>query len=442
MCGGFTPSVHLFSQSRGKLCWDEGLQAFLPGTPAERVRSAGACRGVFALDAALADGAAAGAGAAREATAPARTGVCPSGAAATPAVPPAAGGGFAGALPQPAAARARAFVDWQNDVTTRDLALATREGFRSIEHVKRYTTTGMATDQGKTSNLNALGIVSRALGKAIPEVGLTTFRMPYTPVSFGSFAGAARGELFDPVRTTPMHEWARAHGAVFEDVGLWKRARYFPRGGEDMHAAVGRECRAVRGGCGLFDASTPGKIEVVGQDAVTFMNRLYVNTWTSLAVGRCRYGLLLRDNGFIYDDGVVARVSARSFHVTTPPGGAPRVLAMMEDYLQTEWPDLEVWLTSTTEQWAVVAVQGPQARTVLEPLIEGIDISASAMPHMSVRDARVCGVPSRLFRVSFTGELGFEINVPALRGQEVWEAIYAAGEPHNITAYGTEAMHV
>ena len=441
MCGGFTPSVHLFSQSRGKLWWDEGLQAFLPGTPAERVRSAGACRGVFALDAALADGAAAGAGAAREATAPARTGVCPSGAAATPAVPPAAGGGFAGALPQPAAARARAFVDWQNDVTTRDLALATREGFRSIEHVKRYTTTGMATDQGKTSNLNALGIVSRALGKAIPEVGLTTFRMPYTPVSFGSFAGAARGELFDPVRTTPMHEWARARGAVFEDVGLWKRARYFPRGAEHMHAAVGRECLAVRNACGIFDASTLGKIEVVGQDAVTFMNRLYVNAWTSLAVGRCRYGLLLRDDGFVYDDGVVARVSESRFHVTTTTGGAPGVLAMMEDYLQTEWSDLKVWLTSTTEQWAVVAVQGPNARAVLAGLVD-VDLAAAALPHMSVAPGHICGVPMRLFRVSFTGELGFEVNVPADFGPAVWAAVWDAGQAHGMTPYGTETMHV
>ena len=446
MCGGFTPSVHLFSQSRGKLLWDEGLQAFLPGTPAERARCAGACRGVLELGAALADGAAAGAAAAREATSPARTGVRPSSVLTIPAaatVPPAAGGGtgFAGALPQPAGARARAFVDWQNDVTTRDLALAMREGFRSIEHIKRYTTAGMATDQGKTSNLNALGIVSRTLGKAIPEVGLTTFRMPYTPVTFGSFAGPSRGDLFDPVRTTPMHAWARARGAVFEDVGLWKRARYFPRGTENMHAAVGRECLAVRDACGIFDASTLGKIEVVGRDAVTFMNRLYVNAWTSLAVGRCRYGLLLRDDGFVYDDGVVARVGENCFHVTTTTGGAPRVLAMMEDYLQTEWPDLKVWLTSTTEQWAVIAVQGPNARALLAALVD-IDIAAAALPHMSVALGHICAVPMRLFRVSFTGELGFEINVPADFGAAVWEAIWDAGQGHGITPYGTETMHV
>ena len=444
MSGGLTPSVHLHSQSRGRLVWDERLQAFLPGEPAERSRNAGACRGIFALDAAFADGAAAGEAAARDALAPGRTGVhagAPSRAAAPPPLASAATDGFVGALPQPRRARARAFVDWQNDVTAKDLALATREGFRSIEHVKRYTTTGMATDQGKTSNINALGIVARTLGKSIPEVGLTTFRMPYTPVTFGSFAGVARGELFDPTRTTAMHGWAAGHGAVFEDVGLWKRARYFPRGSEDMHAAVARECRAVRGGCGIFDASTLGKIEVVGSDAATFMNRMYVNAWDRLAVGRARYGVLLRDDGFVYDDGVVARLAADRFHVTTTTGGAPRVLALMEDYLQTEWSDLNAWLTSTTEQWAVIAVQGPAARTVLCGLVD-LDISAQAMPHMSVADGRICGVPMRLFRVSFTGELGFEVNVPADFGSAVWEAIWQAGVPHGMTPYGTEAMHV
>jgi sarcosine oxidase subunit alpha len=446
MSGGYTPSVHLFSQSRGRLQWDERLQAFLPGAAAERVRTVGACRGIFDLAVALADGAAAGAAAARAAIDPARRGVRPADVAAVStstdkAARTGSAGGLSTALPRARGARGRAFVDWQNDVTTRDLALATREGFQSIEHVKRYTTTGMATDQGKTSNLNALEIVSRTLGKPIPQVGLTTFRMPYTPVSFGSFAGPARGELFDPVRTTPMHGWARAHGAVFEDVGLWKRARYFPRGSEDMRAAVARECRAVRGGCGIFDASTLGKIEVVGADAVTFMNRLYINAWDSLGIGRARYGVLLRDDGFVYDDGVVARLAADRFHVTTTTGGAGRVLAMMEDYLQTEWSELSVWLTSTTEHWAVIALQGPSSRRILDGLVD-IDIGAAALPHMGVVSGHICGVAMRLFRVSFTGELGFEINVPADFGTAVWEALWAAGEPHGITAYGTETMHV
>jgi sarcosine oxidase subunit alpha len=437
MSGGFTPSVHLFSQSRGKLNWNEGARAFVPGASAEHERSAGACRGVNGLAAALEDGAAAGAAAAK---ASGHEGVAHQFAVmsddAGAEIP-------ASALPRATAGTgSKAFVDWQNDVTTNDLTLAACEGFRSIEHIKRYTTVGMATDQGKTSNLNALGIVAGQLGKSIPEVGLTTFRMPYTPITFGSFAGMARGDLFDPVRTTPMHDWAKDRNAVFEDVGLWKRARYFPRAGEDMHAAVARECLAVRTACGIFDASTLGKIAVVGPDAAEFLNRLYINNWSNLAVGRARYGILLREDGFIYDDGVVARTAPDRFHVTTTTGGAARVLAMMEDYRQTEWSDLQVWLTSTTEQWSVIAVQGPAARRVLQPLVAGIDISHAALPHMGVTNGSICGVPMMLFRVSFSGELGYEINVPADCGRAVWDAVYASGAAHGITPYGTETMHV
>jgi sarcosine oxidase subunit alpha len=441
MSGGYTPSVHLFSQSRGKLKWNEGLKAFVPGVSAEGERSAGACRGVYDLAEVLADGAAAGAAAAGDAGAP----PLPSHTQRRIKVeaPKRSSEAHLGALPQSQApSNDKSFVDWQHDVTLRDLDLATREGFQSIEHVKRYTTTGMATDQGKTSNLNAMAIVAKSLEVTIPQVGLTTFRMPYTPVTFGSMAGISRGDLFDPVRATPTHPWAQARAAVFENVGLWKRARYFPRGAEDMHAAVARECRAVRSACGIFDASTLGKIEVVGADAAEFMNRLYVNNWSNLGVGRSRYGILLREDGFIYDDGVVARTGPDRFHVTTTTGGAPRVLALMEDYRQTEWPELKVWLTSTTEQWAVIAVQGPNSRQVLETLVEGIDISGAAWPHMSVGRGRICGVPMLLFRVSFTGELGFEINVPADFGLAVWEAVYAAGRAHGITEYGTETMHV
>jgi sarcosine oxidase, subunit alpha len=439
MSGGFTPSVHLFSQSRGKLAWNEPLQAFVPSVSAERERSAGACRGIMDLAQALADGASAGADAAASALG------APAAARRFAVIAPSRlVGSSLGALPAPAAAGSqKAFVDFQHDVTTRDVRLAAREGFQSIEHLKRYTTTGMATDQGKTSNMNALAIVAQDLRAPIAQVGLTTFRAPYTPTTFGSFAGISRGDLFDPKRTTPTHAWAEAQGAVFENVGLWKRARYFPRSGEDMHAAVARECLAVRSACGIFDASTLGKIEVVGADAAEFMNRLYVNSWSALAPGRSRYGILCREDGFIYDDGVVARLAPDRFHVTTTTGGAPRVLAMMEDYRQTEWPDLKVWLTSTTEQWAVIAVQGPHARRVLEPLVSNLDVSASALPHMAVGRGRIAGgVPMLLFRVSFTGELGFEINVPADYGAYVWEQVHASGQAHSMVAYGTETMHV
>jgi sarcosine oxidase subunit alpha len=438
MAGGWTPTVHLFSQSLGRLRYDEGLQAYLPGVAAQPIRAAGGADGDYGLAEALSGGYRAGvdAAAASGATgASARVFITVSAEADASSV--------LGALPHGRdPSRVRAFVDFQNDSTAKDIKLAVSEGFRSVEHAKRYTTTGMATDQGKTSNMPMLGILSQAQGKPIPEVGFTTFRPPFTPTTFGIFAGAARGELFDPARRTPIHPWAAARGAVFEDVGLWKRARYFPEAGEDMHAAVARECLAVRNAVGIFDATTLGKIEVVGPDAAEFMNRMYINPWTKLGLGRCRYGVMLREDGFVLDDGVVGRIAADRFHVTTTTGGAASVLHMMEDYLQTEWSDLRVWLTSITEQWAVIAVQGPYARDVLAPLVEGIDLAPAALPHMALAEGRICGVPTRLFRVSFSGELGFEVNVPAGQGRRVWEAIYAAGEPHGITPYGTETMHV
>ena len=437
MAGGWTPSLHLFSQSRGKLEFDEKRQVFLPGVPAQAQFCAGACRGVTGLAACIQDGFDAGARAAiaalgrANASKRARTSVT---AETVPA------GGFQG-LPSGVSAR-MAFVDFQNDVKASDISLAVREGFRSIEHVKRYTTSGMATDQGKTSNMNALAIAAADLGRPIPAVGLTTFRMPYTPVTFGSFAGHARGMLFDPIRQTPMHDNAAALGAVFEDVGQWKRAHHFPRTGELVEHAVARECRAVRERVGMFDASTLGKIEVVGPDAAEFLNRLYTNAWTKLAPGRCRYGLMLNEAGFVMDDGVVGRLAPDRFHVTTTTSGAASVLAHMEDFLQTEFTDLRVWLTSVTEQWAVIAIQGPLSRQVIAPLIEGVDLSPDRFPHMSVAAARICGVEGRLFRVSFTGELGFEINVPSGHAPSVWEAVARSGGAHGIMAYGTEAMHV
>ncbi|MDH2312394.1 sarcosine oxidase subunit alpha [Methylobacterium brachiatum] len=437
MSGGWTPSLHLFSHTGGKLIWDEANQIYLPGQPTEACRCAGAGRGRFGLAEAFADGAAAGAAAAADAGFPvdARTidvhGEAPMSGLACRDLPTDRNASFA-----------KAFVDFQNDVLAKDIRLAVREGFRSVEHIKRYTTNGMATDQGKTSNINGLQIAADALGRPAPSVGLTTFRPPYTPTTFGAFAGYNRGSLFEVTRRTPIDAWAEANGAVFEPVGLWRRARYFPQAGEDMHAAVARECRQVRATVGMFDASTLGKIEIVGPDAATFMNRMYTNAWTKLEPGRCRYGLLLGEDGFIRDDGVIGRMAPDRFHVTTSTGGAARVLNMMEDYLQTEWPELRVWLTSTTEQWAVIAVQGPNARKVIEPLVEGIDLSAANFPHMTVEEGRICGIPTRLFRVSFTGELGFEINVPARYGRAVWEAIRDAGRAYDIVPYGTETMHV
>ncbi len=420
MSGGWTPSVHLYSQSRNKLRFDEQLAAFLPDEWTRDIRSAGACNGTFQLAACLEEGRAAGEGNSR------------------PIVQP----NTAVVVARPNTTSRTAFVDFQNDVTAKDLRAAAREGFRSIEHVKRYTTTGMATDQGKTSNMNALRIVSDVLQQSIPDVGHTTFRMPYTPVTFGAFAGNARGMLFEPVRQTPMHGWAAERNAVFENVGTWQRAHYFPHAAEAMHSAVARECRTVRTAVGIFDATTLGKIEVIGPDAGEFLDRIYTGNLARLPVGRCRYGVMLNEAGFVMDDGVVARLAPDRFHVTTTTGGAASVLNQMEDYRQTEFPELRVWLTSITEQWAVIAVQGPRARDVIGPLVRDIDITAAAMPHMSVREGRVHDVPARLFRVSFTGELGYEINVPADYGDAAWQAVYTAGERYGIAPYGTEAMHV
>ena len=434
MSAGWTPSVHLYSQSRGKVVWDEATGRFLPGKSVQDNVSIGACNGTDDLTALVIEAAAAGAEAAGRASGWALPQVTSGSSRAGGMM-----GSAEGAGPD---ANVKAFVDFQNDVTARDIRLAVREGMHSIEHVKRFTTNGMATDQGKTSNIHGLAIAAEMLGKPIPQVGLTTFRLPFTPVTFGTIVNHSRGPLFDPTRRTPMHEAEAAMGAVFEDVGQWKRAWYYPRAGEDMHQAVNRECRTVREVGGIFDASTLGKIEVVGPDAAAFLNLLYTNSWEKLEPGRCKYGIMLREDGFIYDDGVVGRLAEDRFHVTTTTGGAPRVMHHMEDYLQTEFPHLKVWLTSTTEQWAVIAVQGPKAREIVAPFVDGVDLSGEAFPHMSVREATICGVSGRLFRMSFTGETGYELNVPAGHGRAAWEAIWDHARSLGACAYGTEAMHV
>ncbi|MFN7103167.1 MAG: sarcosine oxidase subunit alpha family protein, partial [Pseudorhizobium sp.] len=424
---GWTPSVHLFSQSRGKLRYDEAHQRFLPDIYAQDCVCVGACNGTDEIAALIDEAAAAGGGKAVVGG--------ESKFAWT--------GGMIGAAEGAGAdTTVKAFVDFQHDVTAKDIRLAVREGMHSIEHIKRFTTNGMASDQGKLSNMHGLAIAAEMLDRPLPKVGLTTFRAPYTPVTYGTLVAHSRGALFDPARHTPMHALQAAAGAEFEDVGNWKRAWYFPRRGEEMTAAVNRECRTVREVAGVFDASTLGKIEVVGPDAARFLNLLYTNAWDTLKPGKSRYGIMTREDGFVYDDGVVGRLAEDRFHVTTTTGGAPRVLHHMEDYLQTEFPELKVWLTSTTEQWAVIAVQGPKAREIIAPLVEGLDLSPEAFPHMSVAECTVMGVPARLFRMSFTGELGFEVNVPADYGAAVWTAIRERTEALGGCLYGTEAMHV
>ena len=425
MSGGWNPAVHLFSQSGGRLRYDDALRAFLPDSSPQAVRCAGAIAGAADTLSCIAEGRAAGAAEPVDGAA-ARMEVASPVPWAVPARNP--------------AGEARRFVDFQNDVTAADIALAAREGYESVEHLKRYTTLGMGTDQGKTGNVTGLAILAQSLGLDIPEVGTTTFRPPYDPVTFGAIAGRDVGELADPVRRTPMHRWHEEAGAVFEDVGQWKRPFYYPRDGETKHDAVARECLAVRNAAGVMDASTLGKILVSGPDAREFLNRVYTNAWDRLEVGRCRYGLMLGEDGMVMDDGVTARLAEHRFLATTTTGNAARVFAWLEEWLQTEWPDLRVYLTSLTEQLATVALAGPDSRAILGALSDDIDLEPEAFPFMAWREGRVAGLPARVFRVSYTGELSYEIVVAADRAMELWAAL--TGPDRAVTPFGTEAMHV
>jgi len=427
MAGGWTPSIHLHSQSGGKVEWHAPIGAFLPGKARQATTAVGACAGQLDLDACLVMGWQGGGG--ELADAPRSADRCDVGVSSIPAIVPHERPG-------------KAFVDFQNDVTAKDIRLAIREGFQSVEHIKRYTTNGMATDQGRTSNINALAIAAQALGKTIPEAGLTTFRAPFSPTTFGTMAGFTRGALFDPVRTTPLHDRLIAEGAVFENAGQWKRPRYYAQADETIDEAVLRECATVRRTAGMFDASTLGKIEVVGPDAASFLDFIYTGKPSSLAAGRCRYALMLREDGFILDDGIITRVEAERFHVTTTSAGAVNVLATMEDFRQTELPDMRVWLTSTTEQWAVIVVNGPRARDVLNAVTRDVSLANEDFPHMSMRVGTVAGVAARIFRVSFTGELGYEVNVPARNATLVWDSLRQAGEKFGLGLYGLEASQV
>ncbi len=434
--GGWIPAIHLHSQSRGRPRYDEARAVYLPGEPVQNERSAGACAGAFTLKGCLEQGAHAGVEAAQAAGFEAEL---PDG----PALDEPEEAPMRALFHIPSAKRrGKAFVDYQNDVTASDIELALHEGYRSIEHVKRYTTTGMGTDQGKTSNINAIQAVSRMSGQPVPEIGVTTFRPPYSPVSFGAIVGRNCKERFDPARRTPMHEWHVAHGAVFEDVGQWKRPRYYPKLGEDMHAAVRREVKAARASIGVLDASTLGKIDLQGRDTAEFLNRVYTNAWSKLAIGRCRYGLMLGEDGMVFDDGVTTRLGETHYLMSTTSGGAARVLAWLEEWLQTEWPELKVYCTSVTEQWATVSLCGPRCRELMRELAPDIDLDPAAFPHMSMREGRVLGVPARIFRISFTGELSFEIQVPSRYGLPLWKEVMARGAAYDIMPYGTEGMHV
>lgn len=438
VAGGWNPAVHLFSQAGGRLRYDEDLGSFVPGSCRQKLEVAGAARGIHNLPGCLADGAAAGRRATEAGGLPTSELPRPPEAAEEPASPAL----HLYVVPGPDAGHPTHFVDLQRDVTVDDVARATGAGLRSVEHVKRYTTAGTGHDQGKTSGVLTSGVVAHLLGAEPGALGTTTFRAPYTPVSFAALAGRDRGVLHDPVRVTALHDWHVSHGAEFENVGQWKRPWYYPRPGEDMPAAVLRECRAAREGVAFMDASTLGKIDVQGPDAAEFLDRLYTNRISTLKPGRIRYGVLCRPDGMIFDDGTVSRLDNDRFLATTTTGNAAAVLDWMEEWLQTEWPQLRVHCTSVTDHWATVALAGPRSRELLGGLAPGLDVDAAGFPFMSWRDTEVAGLPARVCRISFSGELAYELNVRQWEAPALWQRLYEAGRPLGLTPYGTETMHV
>ncbi|PPV42669.1 sarcosine oxidase subunit alpha [Ectopseudomonas oleovorans] len=438
--GGYSPVVHLASHLGGRPEWREDILGFVPG-PGNGIQQridAGAVNGVFALGDVLANGFEAGAKAAAEAGYKAVSGSLPQ-VEALHEEPMLAL--FQVPHDKSTARAPKQFVDLQNDVTAAGIELATREGFESVEHVKRYTALGFGTDQGKLGNINGLAIAARSMGISIVQMGTTMFRPNYTPVTFGAVAGRHCRELFDAKRYTAMQAWHVKNGAEFEDVGQWKRPWYFPKKGEDLHAAVARECLAVRNSVGILDASTLGKIDIQGPDAREFLNRVYTNAWTKLDVGKARYGLMCKEDGMVFDDGVTACLADNHFLMTTTTGGAARVLEWLEIYHQTEWPELKVYFTSVTDHWATMTLSGPNSRKLLAKVTD-IDLDKDAFPFMSWKEGLVGGVPARVFRISFTGELSYEVNVQADYALGVWEQIIEAGKEFDLTPYGTETMHV
>jgi len=443
--GGWNPAVHLYSQARGRLRYDARLGAFVPDGSLPDVRVAGAASGVLDLPGCLESGARVASDALQHLGFYAPTIEAPK---LTP-VPEGRPSLVMWAVPDPREEHeaCHRFVDLQRDATVADILRATGAGLTSVEHVKRYTTIGTAHDQGKTSGVLASGIVAEALSTPdrpveVAALGVTTFRPPYTSVSFAALAGRDRGDLFDPVRVTAIHPWHVEHGALFENVGQWKRPWYYPQADEDMAAAVLRECRAARNGVALMDGSTLGKIDVQGADAGEFLDRLYTNVMSSLKVGFIRYGVMCGVDGMVIDDGTVIRLADERFLLTTTTGNAAKVLEWMEEWLQTEWPELRVSLTSVTEHWVTIALVGPKSRGVMAAIAPDLDVSKDAFPFMTWRDATVAGLDARVCRISFSGELAYEINVSAWDGLALWEALIAAGRPYAITPYGTETMHV
>ena len=435
MSGGWTPLVHMHTQSGGKLNFKDDDQVFIPDNNSTDHISVGSCNGDFELDDLINNTI-----------------------QSTKNYLDIENNQFneikiycskeknkrnIWLIPSNVSlGKTKSFIDFQNDSTAKDIKLALREGFRSIEHVKRYTTTGMATDQGKTSNMHALGIIAETAGVKMGSLGTTTFRPPFTPLTFGAIVGRNVGKFFDITRKTTMHEWHVSNNAEFENVGQWKRPWYYPKNNEDMHQAVQRESLAARESAGILDASTLGKIDIQGTDASEFLNRVYTNSWSKLSIGKCRYGLMLNEDGMVYDDGVTTRIGENHYIMTTTTGGAANVLGKLEDYLQTEWPELDVYLTSVTDHYSTASICGPNSKKILMKLFPNVKFDDENFPHMSFQNASLDKINCRIMRISFTGEHSYEINIEAKYGKSLWEKCIEAGKEFNITPYGTETMHL
>jgi sarcosine oxidase subunit alpha len=436
--GGWSPVIHLSCHTGSRPVWDDTVVGFLPGPTVQKQLTAGGINGQYQTEVVLQEGLDAGQKALAEVGLAAVDVVLPTVKTLKITAPMSL---FHIPHLKPTSQAPKQFVDYQTDVTAAGIEIACREGFEAIEHVKRYTAMGFGTDQGKLGNINGMAVAAKALNKSIPETGTTVFRPNYTPIAFGAIIGRNSGALFEPERYTAMHKWHVEQGALFEDVGQWKRPWYYPQGNETMQQTLNRECLAVRNAVGILDASTLGKIDIQGRDAREFLGRVYSNAWAKLAIGKCRYGLMCGEDGMVFDDGVTACLGENHFLMTTTSGGAAHVYEWLEIYHQTEWPELEVYFNTVTDHWSTATITGPNSRKLLEELTD-FDVTNDNFRYMDWKQITVAGVPARVFRISFTGELSFEINVQANYGMAVWEKLIEAGEKHGLTPYGTETMHV
>ncbi len=433
--GFWTPTIHLASQSGNKTIFNENIDAFVPSKSKQRETTLGSANGIFTLEETIKTSFEAGYEISKKITKNENK----------ISVPKVSEKKHIQhdkfwCVPLPKEKTYKRFLDFQNDVAVTDVELALREGYRSIEHVKRYTTLGMATDQGKTSNLNGLQLVSNIENKIVPAVGHTTFRPPYTPVTIGAIVGREIDKHSKATRKSPMHFWHEKNNAVFVDAGIWLRPRYYKQDNEGLFEASKREAENVRKNVGVCDVTTLGKIDVKGPDAAEFLNRVYTNAWLKLPVGKARYGLMLREDGIVMDDGTTTRISENHYHMTTTTAQAANVLSHLEYYLQIVWPELKVNVVSTTEQWAGAAIAGPKSRSLLQKLFPDLDVSNEGLPFMGYVESNLFGVHARIFRISFSGELAYEINVKSNNGNFMWEKIIEVGKEFAIQPYGTEAL--